>query len=335
MSICYCMAVLVFGILLFTFVSYSLKPSAYPANSQRNRYQPQHFYNDKPCIIPPKPTKNVYFGKEIFSVADLHGDFNAAVRILTHAGLIGETLDWIGGDSILVQTGDIVDRGDDGRKIYDLFLKLTAQAREAGGKVLQLLGNHETMNLLGDYRYVSRRDMQAFGGHENRTMSFQSGAYAYLSDLPTAVIVNDTLFAHAGVDPDVAELGLDVINDVITSALKKSKQSWNGLEMTLLKGNISPHWTREFEPRSTRRPGYHELHMCEKVEETLGLLGAKRMVIGHNVQRDLTPRSRCNGMLFSMDCGIAEFYGGGFGYLKLSDSKAEIIHLKTEDVPIS
>jgi len=280
---------------------------------------------EKPCIIPPASTEHVYFGKSIFSVADLHGDFNQTIRILLHAGLIGHDLHWAGGDSILVQTGDIVDRGDHARKIYDLFSRLKDEAHEAGGMVLQLLGNHEVMNILGNFKYVSRADMEAFGGRDNRFSSFSEGEYSYLANLPTTILVNDTLFAHAGIDPLVAELGLDVINDQIKNALKKHKSRWSHLEKSLLGGNISPIWTRNFEPRKAWIADYDEEQMCEKVEETLGLLGANRMVIGHNVQRALKPRSRCNGMLLSMDCGISDIYGGGFGYLKISDVGVEIM----------
>ena len=92
--------------------------------------------------------------------------------------------------------------------------------------------------------------------------------------------MNDTLFAHAGIDPKVAELGLDVINGQIRNALKKHKSTWSSLEKALLRGNFSPIWTRSFEPLKARIADYDEETMCEKVEETLGLLGASRMVIG-------------------------------------------------------
>jgi 3',5'-cyclic AMP phosphodiesterase CpdA len=59
---------------------------------------------------------------------------------------------WIGGTDILVQTGDIVDRGTYALDIYELMRDLRGQASQVGGKVVSILGNHEVMNAIGDWR---------------------------------------------------------------------------------------------------------------------------------------------------------------------------------------
>lgn len=47
------------------------------------------------------------------AIGDLHGDLPHALKVLTIAGLIDSDTNWIGGETTLVQTGDIVDRGKD------------------------------------------------------------------------------------------------------------------------------------------------------------------------------------------------------------------------------
>lgn len=59
---------------------------------------------------------------------------------------------WIGGKAILVQMGDILDRGPDESDCLQRLLSLQAQARAAGGDVIMLLGNHEIMNAELDFR---------------------------------------------------------------------------------------------------------------------------------------------------------------------------------------
>jgi hypothetical protein len=87
--------------------------------------------------------------EKIIAVGDIHGDYKNFLAILKGVGLIDEDLLWIGGKTHLVQTGDIMDRGPDARKAFDLLMRLEKQAQEAGGRVHILLGNHEEMNITG------------------------------------------------------------------------------------------------------------------------------------------------------------------------------------------
>ncbi|GLC65418.1 hypothetical protein PLESTF_000291200 [Pleodorina starrii] len=115
---------------------------------------------------------------------DLHGDGPQALRALQLAGLVAQqpTADtsapeaeaeaeaeawrpsawrWAGGDAVLVQLGDVVDRGPDSLALLGLMERLRVQARAAGGEVVQLLGNHELMNIFHDFRYVSPTELEA------------------------------------------------------------------------------------------------------------------------------------------------------------------------------
>jgi hypothetical protein len=100
--------------------------------------------------------------ERIVAISDLHGDYRQYIKVMESAGLINKSGKWIGGNTHLVQTGDITDRGDDSRKIIDHIVKLAKQARKKGGYVHLLIGNHEAMNVIGDLRYVTTGEFGAF-----------------------------------------------------------------------------------------------------------------------------------------------------------------------------
>jgi hypothetical protein len=93
---------------------------------------------------------------------DLHGDYVKFHDMLTEAGLIDAADNWKGGQTHLVQVGDVPDRAPDTRRILDLLIKLEPQARRGGGYVHVLIGNHEAMNMEGDLRYTTPGEFAAF-----------------------------------------------------------------------------------------------------------------------------------------------------------------------------
>ena len=95
-------------------------------------------------------TQCVWTGVEkIVAVGDIHGDYKAFTKILKGTGLIDRKLHWTGGKTHLVQIGDVLDRGDYAKEIFDLMMKLEKEAEEAGGKLHMLIGNHEELNITG------------------------------------------------------------------------------------------------------------------------------------------------------------------------------------------
>ena len=99
----------------------------------------------------------------VVAVGDIHGAFDEFVAVLRGTGLVDAELSWTGGTTHLVSVGDLLHRGDYGRQVIDLVMRLQREAAEAGGAVHVILGNHEVMSLTGDLRYVSAGDYAQFG----------------------------------------------------------------------------------------------------------------------------------------------------------------------------
>jgi Calcineurin-like phosphoesterase len=113
----------------------------------------------------------------IVAIGDVHGAYPEFVSILQRTGLIDSSLNWSGKDTTFVQVGDILDRGAESRKALDLLMKLVQQAPQQNGKVIPLLGNHEVMDMIGDVRYVSAGEYQAFATDQSearRAQEFES-----------------------------------------------------------------------------------------------------------------------------------------------------------------
>jgi predicted MPP superfamily phosphohydrolase len=112
----------------------------------------------------------------IVAVGDLHGDFAVWRDIARAAQLVDDQGHWIGGEAVLVQTGDVVDRGPDSLKIIQEFMRLQSEALRAHGQVIALVGNHEAMNLIGDLRYMSAADFAAYA--DGRSAQRREDTYA-------------------------------------------------------------------------------------------------------------------------------------------------------------
>lgn len=112
------------------------------------------------------PTVVLAPGRRIVAVGDMHGDLAKARHALEIAGVLSSDGHdyWTGGTTVLVQLGDILDRGEDEIAIMSLLRSLSLQAEINGGAVFQVNGNHETMNVEGDFRFA---DLGAFDEAED------------------------------------------------------------------------------------------------------------------------------------------------------------------------
>ncbi len=140
---------------------------------------------------------NLTTASRIVAVGDVHGAFDKYTAILREAGLIDGRRRWSGGNAILVQVGDVLDRGPDSRKALDLIRQLEPDAARAGGGVIFLLGNHEMMRMGGDYRYVSPAEYEAFKSSEASSMREQLYEHVVADSTAKAKVKGETFDAKA------------------------------------------------------------------------------------------------------------------------------------------
>jgi hypothetical protein len=250
----------------------------------------------------------------VVALGDVHGDMKATLRALSLAGVIDERAKWTGGTSVLVQTGDILDRGNDEQAILDLFERLKTEAKDAGGAVHVLNGNHELMNVAGDFRYVTPGGFADFEGKRARFRAFRPGGlYALkMASQPVVLIVDDTVFAHGGVLPRHAAYGIDRMNREVSHWLR----SGDPKGQRTLAAPDSPVWSRHFSDRP-------DAGDCALLTKSLKALRVKRMVVGHTVQRTIRPA--CKERVWRIDVGMASHYGGKPEVLEIAAGKVRAI----------
>jgi len=259
--------------------------------------------------------------ERVVAVGDLHGDFGATERVLALAGLTKDG-HWSGGKTILVQVGDVLDRGDGERAILELLERLEGEARRAGGDVIAMNGNHELMNAAGDFRYVTPGGFEAFRGADEgrdaplaaslpdaqraRAAAFApGGSYARrLARHPTVAVVGDTVFVHGGLPPAWAG-DLEGLNREVSRWLAGGDPKG----ARVVSADDGPVWSRRYAESPDEAA-------CAEVERSLATVGARRMVVGHTVQRSGIT-SACGERVWRIDVGLASYYGGKTEALEL------------------
>jgi hypothetical protein len=249
----------------------------------------------------------------VVAFGDVHGDLSAARAALQLGGAVDADGHWTGGALTVVQTGDQLDRGDDERAILDWFEQLTHEAAAAGGRFLPLNGNHETMNVAGDYRYVTSHGFQEFMEvtpksaaainvplpARGRAEAFMpAGRYArLLAERPLVAMVGDNVFVHGGVLPEHVRYGIGRLNAETRRWMRGEGPAPAGaLEQS------APVWTRAYSEEPV------DAAECAQLKEALTALGAARMVVGHTTQKQGIT-SACDGQVYRIDVGLARYNG--------------------------
>jgi hypothetical protein len=192
-------------------------------------------------------------------VADTHGEYEILAGLLMKQGVVDEKLHWKYGRGRLVVLGDIFDRGEHQTEILWLIYELEAQARQAGGAAYLVLGNHETMVLRGDLRYLHAkyRATAQLLGLSSYSQLFDDGSVLgqWLRSKPAVLKLNDYLCLHGGISPALIDrqLSLADINSAVRTVLA-GRDAAAGAERDraeFLFGESGPLWYRGYFPQES------------------------------------------------------------------------------------
>lgn len=191
--------------------------------------------------------------RRIIVIGDIHGNLEGLVRILNINCLLNKNGNWIQNvNTVLIQVGDVVDRGPYSLECLQLLKKLQSQAYP--GQIIRLLGNHEIMLLENDFRFIN----QHTDTPEKRIKMQNIIKNDILTNkLLPSFAYNNILFCHAGVTRNFikhfnvknanARSISDIINKMVFNILSENNYLNDNQCFTHdhpLLGNDGPFWVR-------------------------------------------------------------------------------------------
>tara|TARA_B110000483_G_scaffold225852_1_gene285915 strand:- start:310 stop:1143 length:834 start_codon:yes stop_codon:yes gene_type:complete len=220
----------------------------------------------------------------IIIIGDIHGDLKRFKNILLNENIISNNLEWIKDNIIVIQLGDQIDSANRNISISEWELikdievleftnLLSKLAKTKNSLFISLIGNHELMNFLGDFSYVSQNSL-----YSERINNFKKkGIYNnILADRPIVVKINDLIFCHAGITKNHLDIcdkynkDIFYINNIWTNLLTNNIDK-KDIELInkLIFDNNGILWTREMQEKKDVD------YVCQK-------LNCNYIFVGHN-----------------------------------------------------
>ena len=162
---------------------------------------PTRDWNKYPAVL------QLSTNEDVFAIGDPHGDLDRLTGVLLAAGLIAaapsapDQVKWTGGKSVLVVTGDMIDKGSDLLGVIALLRKLQRDAASHGGQVIISMGNHEAEFLAeptGKKTSGFAAEMKEAGIDPTDVANCNGDLGQFLCNLPIAARVNNWFFSHGG-----------------------------------------------------------------------------------------------------------------------------------------
>ena len=216
--------------------------------------------------------------EKMFMISDIEGNFKGFAEILQAAGVINKELKWTYGKGHLVLDGDFFDRAVNVTECLWLIYKLEDEAELQGGKVHLILGNHEMMDLRGNFKYLRKKYLEnakALNLEYNKWYAPDTELGKWLRSKNGIEKIGDYLFVHGGISKDFPKdrYALTEINDNIRTSIDKVFKEGEASKDIFI-GSQSPLWYRGIA---------NQEESSDDVEQTLKSFNATKMILGHTI----------------------------------------------------
>jgi len=223
---------------------------------------------------------------KLLVLSDIEGNFRSLRNLLFNNHVVNNKLQWTFGDGHLVIVGDVVDRGDCVVECLWLIYSLEERAKRAGGYVHFILGNHEIMNLQGDWRYMHPKYIK----HDSVGASGSTALYDGNKELERWLLtkniverVGNILFVHGGISPAIQDLPITIqqINQYARALYRNLSPSVGAHRYSniLVASDHSPLWYR----------GYYQQQTSDtEIEAILTKFSVNHIITGHTVMNQIS-----------------------------------------------
>lgn len=278
--------------------------------------------------------------ERIICIGDIHGDFNIFKKVLSMCNLIDFNGNWIGGNTFVVQLGDTLDGKRPGINISKEFIQepgeveiikyilyIDSQARNLGGRVISILGNHElypyylknNKNFIREY--VKKIDIKTYKKEYNtdRIKFFQPGelgASLFGRTRPLILQLGEFIFIHGSLTDSLIEENIDRYGYVNLNKINKDTSNWlqgkGKIPSYLSKLNDdNPLFSRFYSGKKNM-----SANTCKKIKEQVEKIkDAKYVIMGHSSYKEIN--TTCDGSLIRIDVALSRAFGGTISNKKL------------------
>lgn len=257
----------------------------------------------------------------IIVIGDIHGDIKRLKKILDDAKIINDNLEWVANppNTIVIQIGDQIDSANrepnineweiiDDVNIIHFTNCLDNIAKAKGGRFISLIGNHELMNIIGNFTYVSDKS----NSHTRYEMFMPKGSLSpILAKRQIVVKIGELFFCHAGIKKNHLDIlnsfnkPVSYLNDIWRDFILTGRINQDDKDIfdNIILGNEGILWTRELDNE-------------ENMTLVLNNLGCVYMFVGHTPMNTIQLVNK----IWYVDTGISRAFGRtSYQYLDITN----------------